>query len=350
MTKQKAVLILGVFVNESMVKKNIRTAEDRMAAMFRQNGIEVITSSSANGKIKRFIETVSTLISKRHQYEIAIVPLFGTWPSFLWQEVVTRLLKFFNKKILLGIHGGSIPERIENGATRFYSALKRADFLFAPSSYFNSYFKQKAFNITIIENPVDLSSYQFCTKENIRPRLIWMRAFTEIYDPLMAVRVAKRLAEKYMEFEMVMAGKDGPFLQPAKDLVKEYGLQQKIIFPGYINLQQKQDYAKDYDIYICTNKIDNTPVSITEFMQFGLPIVSVNVGGIPYMIEDGINGLLVNAGDDETMFNKINLLIENQQLAQSIITNAHSYVQRYDEKNVMQKWNRLFIFMNPAAE
>jgi glycosyltransferase involved in cell wall biosynthesis len=115
-----------------------------------------------------------------------------------------------------------------------------------------------------------------------------------------------------------MAGKDGPVLQATKDLVKEYGLEDRIIFPGYINMQQKQAFAKDYDIYLCTNKIDNTPVSLTEFMQFGLPIVSVNVGGIPYMIEDNVNGLLVNAGDYEAMFNKITLLIEDQTLAQSI--------------------------------
>ena len=140
---------------------------------------------------------------------------------------------------------------------------------------------------------------------------------------------------------MVMAGKDGPVLQATKDLVKEYGLEDRIIFPGYINMQQKQAFAKDYDIYLCTNKIDNTPVSLTEFMQFGLPIVSVNVGGIPYMIEDNVNGLLVNAGDYEAMFNKITLLIEDQTLAQSIIKNAYSYVQRYDEKNVLKKWKEL---------
>jgi glycosyltransferase involved in cell wall biosynthesis len=219
--------------------------------------------------------------------------------------------------------------------------MKRADILFAPSPYFSLYLKQKGFNVRVLENPVDLSSYSFCRKEKIRPRILWMRAFSDIYNPLMAVRVAKRLAEKYSDFEMIMAGKEGPLLNAAKDLAKEYGLLNKIIFPGYINLQQKQAYAQDYDIYICTNKIDNTPVSLTEFMQFGLPIVSVNTGGISYMIEDGVNGLLVNANDAEGMFDKITLLISNQALAQSIIANAYNYVQRYDEKNVIQKWKAL---------
>jgi len=341
MSNSKKVLILGLFVDASAKKQNIRTSDDRIAFMFAQNGIEIITSSAASSKFKRLIETLGTLVRKKDQYDVAIVSLFGTWPSFLWQEFITRLLKLFNKKIILCIRGGSIPERIGSGASRFYTAIKRADKLVAPSSYFGLYFEQKGFDVNIIENPVNLSLYQFCKKEKIRPRIVWMRAFTDVYDPLMAVRVAKRLSEKYNDFEMVMAGKDGPVLQATKDLVKEYGLEDRIIFPGYINMQQKQVFAKDYDIYLCTNKIDNTPVSLTEFMQFGLPIVSVNVGGIPYMIEDNVNGLLVNAGDYEAMFNKITLLIEDQTLAQSIIKNAYSYVQRYDEKNVLKKWKEL---------
>jgi len=343
---QKAVLILGLFVDASSAKQNIRTAEDRTAAMFRNNNLPVITSSAATGRTKRFIDTISTLISKRKDYDIAIVPLFGTWPSFLWQEIVTRILKVLNKKIVLGIHGGSIPERIDKGAQRFYTSMKRADILFAPSAYFCSMFKDKGFNIQVIENPLDLAVYKFCAKEKIRPRVIWMRAFTDIYNPFMAVRVAKKLAEKYDDFEMVMAGKEGPLYSAAKSMAQEFGLRDKILFPGYINLQQKQAYATSYDVYICTNKIDNTPVSLTEFMQFGLPIVSVNTGGIPYMIADGINGLLVEADDDEAMFGKINMLINNQSLAQSIITNAYNYAQQYNEINVVTKWSKVLNELN----
>ncbi|QEC69100.1 glycosyltransferase family 4 protein [Panacibacter ginsenosidivorans] len=341
MKHQKAVLILGLFIDASSTKQNIRSAEDRIAAMFRNNNIPVITSSAAAGKTKRFIDTVSTLITRRQEYDIAIVPLFGTWPSFLWQEIVTRILKQLNKKIVLGIHGGSIPERIDKGAQRFYTAMKRADILFAPSAYFSSMFTDKGFDVEVIENPVDLANYKFCAKEKIRPRIIWMRAFTDIYNPLMAVRVAKRLAEKYNDFEMVMAGKEGPLYNATKIMAERFGLKDKILFPGYINMQQKQAYAASYDIYICTNKIDNTPVSLTEFMQFGLPIVSVNTGGIPYMIEDGVNGLLVDADDDKSMFEKINMLIQNQALAQTIIANAYRNAQQYNDTNVVKKWSKV---------
>lgn len=339
MPEQKAILILGMFVDPTSEKQNIRSAEDRIAAMFRRNNIPVLTSSSASGRIKRLVHTIYTIISKRKMYDVAVVPLFGTTAAFILQEMITRLLKVFGKKIVLGIHGGSIQERIDKGASRFYTAMKRADTLYAPSAYFSSYFKEKGYSVAVIENPVALSVYKFCPKKNIRPRILWMRAFSDIYNPLMAVRVAKKLAEKYSDFEMVMAGKEGPLSDTVKSMSTKMGLTHKISFPGYINMKQKQAFADAYDIYICTNKIDNTPVSLTEFMQLGLPVVSVNIGGIPYMIKDGVNGLLVNDDDDEAMFNKIDLLISNNLLAQSIITNAYNYVQQYDEVNVLKKWN-----------
>jgi glycosyltransferase involved in cell wall biosynthesis len=339
--KRKPVLILGLFRNRRDKKLNIHTVEDRIAEMFAKENIDTIISSRKSGKISRLFDTISTVIAKRNKYDIAIIPLFGTWPSFLWQELLTRLLKLMGKKIVLGIHGGSIPERIDNGAVRFIKALSRADELVAPSAYFSHYFQNKSFRIRIIENPVDISEYTFNCKERIRPKILWMRAFTEIYNPEMAIRVAKRLSTNFSDFQMVMAGKDGPLTTVIKKMAEKNGLSGKIIFPGYITMREKERFASEYDIYICTNRIDNAPVSLIEFMSFGLPVVSVNTGGIPYLIKDGQNGLLVDPDDDEAMFKKICLLIENPSLANSIRSSAYQYAQRYDERNIISKWQEL---------
>jgi len=346
--KGKSVLILGFFLKNKDQKTGIRTAEDRVAEMFTKENIPVITSSTSQGKFSRLLDTVNTVISKRKEYNIAIVPLFGTLPSFIWQEIVTRLLKLLRKKIILGVHGGSIPERINKGANRFIKALKRADVLVAPSAYFAQYLESKGFKIYVIENPVDLSEYTFHKKEIFKPKILWMRAFTEVYNPAMAIRVAKRLAERYENFQMVMAGRDGPLTSVTKKMAEENGLLHKVIFPGYINMQEKLQFAKDYDIYICTNKIDNAPVSLIEFMHLGLPVVSVNVGGIPYLITDEQNGLLVNDDDDKAMFKQITRLIENPSLARTISLNAYQYAQQYDEKNIILKWKKLLDELRPA--
>jgi glycosyltransferase involved in cell wall biosynthesis len=172
-----------------------------------------------------------------------------------------------------------------------------------------------------------------------------MRAFEDVYNPAMAVEVARLLDKKFPDFQMVMAGGDKGLLTAIKRMVSDYGLTTKVLFPGYINHQQKLQYAREYDIYICTNKIDNAPVSVIEFMALGLPIVSVNTGGIPYIIKDGENGLLVNDEDVDAMVEKIEMLIQQPALTTQIAANALNYSRRYDEAPVLGKWIKLFAQM-----
>ena len=137
------------------------------------------------------------------------------------------------------------PDRIENGAANvFLNALKRADELVAPSAYLYHYFQNKGFEVRVIENPVDLSEYTFHPKEIIRARILWMRAFTEIYNPEMAIRVAKRLSEKFIDFQMVMAGKDGPLTVVIKKEAEKNGLSGRQFFPATLIRMKKREICK----------------------------------------------------------------------------------------------------------
>ena len=157
----------------------------------------------------------------------------------------------------------------------------------------------------------------------------------------MAIDVATMLAEKYDDFEMVMAGADKGLLDTAKKYAREKGIDAKIFFPGFISHEQKIKYAREYDFFISTNNIDNAPVSVIEFMALGLPVIAVNTGGIPYMIENNRNGCLVNADDAFAMTGKIIELLEAPELAQKIACTARVYAEQYDENVVIRKWRQL---------
>jgi glycosyltransferase involved in cell wall biosynthesis len=285
------------------------------------------------------------IFKNKDHFDIALIPLFGTWPSFIWQEIMTRVLKLFRKKIILTVHGGSIPARMDKKPARFLKALKRPDIITCPSEFLQQYLMKFNISSMLIRNPVNLAEYTFQSKKFLRPRLIWMRAFEDVYNPSMAIRVAALLAKKYRAFKMVMAGK-GILENGIKQMALEYGLADKIIFPGYIDLQQKINLSNEYDIYICTNSTDNAPVTFIEFMALGLPIVSTNAGGIPFIIKDGETGLLADVGDDAAMVQQIERLIEDSILSQKIIRNANEYAKQYDDKIVVEKWKEIFERLN----
>jgi glycosyltransferase involved in cell wall biosynthesis len=113
-------------------------------------------------------------------------------------------------------------------------------------------------------------------------------------------------------------------------------------FPGYINKEGKNKYASDLDIYICTNRIDNAPVSLIEMMALGLPVVSVNVGGIPDLITDEENGLLVDLDDDRAMADSISLIIEQPSIGKNLVANGLKCSRQFGEEPVLAKWKHVF--------
>lgn len=323
-------------------KKFQQTAADQLAELFLKNNMPVYKSKRISIKLIHFFSTLFFVLNHRNKISVAILPLYGTTNSIRWYKSLALILKIFEKRIICVVHGGSIPEQLEKGETKFDKIFSKADIIVTPSSFIQQALRKKNISALIIKNPLTTTKYNFTSKQEIKPRILWMRSFHEAYNPLMAVRVAKILADNHKDFYMVMAGNDRGLLTETKALAKKLNIEDKIDFPGYIDMQQKEKLAQDCNIFISTNKIDNAPVSVIEFMALGLPVIAVNTGGIPFIIENKKNGLLVNDDDDAQMAKCIEELLSNKNLYESLRANARKYAMLYDEDVVVDKWRTLF--------
>lgn len=332
---------MGLFLSEKNKHIVARSAADQLAELFSKNGIEVIKVSNKVNQIVRIIETLVLILVSVKRYNIAIVPLYGTPKSVFLTNMSTLLLKLLRKKIIIVLHGGSIPERMEKNPAKFLSILDRANEIVSPSKYFSLVMRKFEVKTTIIENVVNVEDYHFVEKKSFSPKVLWMRTFEDIYNPALAVKVAARLAKEFPSFKMVMAGHDKGELHKIMDQVRELQIEDKVLLPGYINREQKNAYAREMDIYICTNKVDNAPVSIIEMMNLGLPVVTVNNGGLPYLVSHNETGLVVEDDNDEAMANAIKSIINNASLGRKLAVNAYYYAQQFGEKPVITKWNEL---------
>lgn len=345
MMNQQKILVIGSFKNKAD-DKHSTTAAEQLADLFISNNIEIITTTTEFKKIPKFFDTLKTIYFQRKNFSIAIVPLYGTAPSFLWQQAATKLLRFLNKKIILIVHGGSIPQQLQSGKKFFLNAMQRANIVVAPSPFFKTVLQQYAVDAVVIPNVLNLSNYAFQNKNTFAPNIMWMRSFSKVYNPFMAINVAVNLKKKYPFFKMIMAGTDGGLFEATKKLAEQNDVQNNILFPGYISTEQKNKLAIECDIYINTNNIDNAPVSVIEFMALGLPVISTNCGGIPYIIKNNENGLLVDVNDAEAMANKIEKIITDQQFAKTISQNAFQYSRQYGEEIVFKKWMEVLNKLN----
>src|SRR5690606_8649342 len=99
--------------------------------------------------------------------------------------------------------------------------------------------------------------------------------------------------------------------------------------------------SKDYNVFINTTNFDNMPVSVIEAMALGLPVVSTNVGGMPYLIDDGEDGLLVAPNDKMAMTDAICLLFEDVVRTEARVVRARNKVESFDWSRVKGLWEAL---------
>lgn len=139
-------------------------------------------------------------------------------------------------------------------------------------------------------------------------------------------------AEKNSGFLYTMAG-DGrkEDIELVKNKLQEYGIADKVIFPGWVRGQEKDDLLKESDIFLFPSYHEGMPMAILEAMAYGKAVISTNVGGIPKLIENGENGYLCEPGNIIKMTEYLLNLMENSEkrktfgkLAREKVKNSYS--------------------------
>ena len=100
--------------------------------------------------------------------------------------------------------------------------------------------------------------------------------------------------------------------------------------------------AADHDIFINTTDFDNLPVSVIEAMALGLPVVSTNVGGVPYLIDHERDGILVPARQPKLMAEAIDKLLKNNAYGATISMAARKKAEMFDWQTIKHQWHSLF--------
>jgi glycosyltransferase involved in cell wall biosynthesis len=220
--------------------------------------------------------------------------------------------------------------------------FKNAHINVAPSGYLLEVFTTAGYRVTRIPNPFDAAEFPFTERKTIHPRLLWVRSFTSIYNPEMALRVASNLKNDFPDLALCMVGPDkNGLLERMKSEAEN--LKINAIFTGRLSKPEWALRSKNYDIFINTAHIDNMPFSIIEAASLGMVIVSTNVGGIPHLLEDRKTALLVNDNDDAAMADAVREILSDNPLAQQLLDNARRLVGQSEWNSVKAKWLEILV-------
>lgn len=314
---------------------------EQLAELFSELGYPVVSVSSFANRYLRLADIVTTLVRERKQIDIFIIDVYSG-PSFVVEDIASRIGQRFQTPIVISLHGGGLPQfiiRFPRWSTR---VLSRADRLVAQSDYLLRAVESVGFGTRVIPNVINVAAYPHRVRTSVKPRLLWMRAFHQIYNPVMALRVLAKVRTELPEATLTMAGQDNGLQADMQALAAKLGIQGSVRFPGFLNMADKIREGQHADIFINTTRIDNSPVCVVEACAMGLPVVSTNVGGVPDLVTHEKTALLVPDDDVEAMARSVLRLVEDPALSSTLSRNGRELASASAPENVCPKWEKLF--------
>lgn len=334
------VLLVSNFLSASGGSRGVC---EELAIRLKASGASVITTSAKQARIPRLFDMLRTIISQRRNYAMAHVDVYSG-PAFVWAEATCAMLRRLKKPFLLTLHGGNLPQFAQRFPGRVQRLLPSANVVTAPSEYLREKMLPYCDGIRLLVNSLDTAVYPFRLRKPARPSLIWLRSFHDIYNPLLAPKVVAQLAHKFPDVHLTMVGpdkKDGSLQRTLQSAVA-LGVMDRICLAGGVAKSEVPMWMNRGDVFLNTTNVDNTPVSVLEAMACGLCVVSTNVGGLPYLLNNGHDAILVPPDNAERMAEAIERILTNPTLAERLSQNARVKAEEHDWSVVLPQWKSLY--------
>ena len=327
-----------LYVGNDLKHKSINTTVMRtLGPALEKEGYTVYYTSPKKNKIFRLLDMVFSVLRYGKRVDVVFIDTYSTL-NFYYALTVSWLSNFFNLPYVPILHGGNLITRIKSSPILAHRIFDNAFQNVSPSRYLYEEFKANGYNNVIhIPNFINIKDYPLTEKSYEQPKLLWVRSLADIYNPKQAILVADKLQKKNIKLKLCMVGPDPrDKMEDLKLMASEKRVEAK--FTGKLAREEWIELSKDYNLFINTANVDNMPVSVIEAMALGFPVVSTNVGGIPFFIEQNKNGIMVQPNNIDAMTDAIMALWRDKEKLKDISQNARKTAATFDWSEVKHLW------------
>jgi L-malate glycosyltransferase len=250
-----------------------------------------------------------------------------------------RIAKQHGKKTILNYRSGQARDHLERWPSAV-ETIREFDRVVTPSQYLVDVFAEFNLPAQVVPNFVETEKYKFRERVPLKPNFLSNRNFEEHYNVGCVLRAFALIQQKFPAAKLTVAG-DGPEREKLKALVAELKLNQ-VEFLGLVAQDKMPGLCDAADILLNSPSIDNMPNSLIEAYAAGLPIVSTDAGGIPYIVRHEETGLLVAVNDHQALAHEAVRLLEGPALAEKIIAGGQREAEKYTWAAVRDRWLDLY--------
>ena len=339
--------VLTIGIDYRIVRGGVAAVENVYSTFYQP--FNHVTTTVTNGQVKKLLVLCKAVLQFLYWMlfhpEIKILHVQGASNASFWRKrIFIYIAKWFNKKVVYHMHGGGFGDFSREHPKAVRRLLEKCDVVIALSDYWKSFFESELDfkNVVVVKNVI--AKPVIAPHKNSCFSLLFLGLLDKnkgIYDLLDCLNEHKSDFSGKLK---LFVGGNGE-IPKVTQMISKYGLNDIVSFEGWVSGDKKINLLNKVDAYILPSYHEGLPISILEAMSYSLPIISTRVGGIPEIVKDGINGLLINPGDKKAIYESIVSLMNNKELRENMGKKSKEIVKEhlpiYVESQLKQLYNSL---------
>ena len=207
----------------------------------------------------------------------------------------------------------------------------------------------KKSKLTVIHNGIDIEKVSFLSQEKAQKKLIGkvspfvigtIAEYTKNKGLIYLLKAIKNIKDREIDVILIGSG-ENPDKEKIEQIIKKYNLKNIHLIEFIDNAAS---YLKAFDVFILASLKEGLPYTILEAMTAEIPVIATNVGGIPEMIANQENGLLIQPKNSHELAEKINYLINNPKIAKKITQKARQKVEKeFTLERMIQETKKTYL-------
>lgn len=324
-TEQLARLLRG----EAMDVVIVRTNEP-----YRPAWVARIKVLRAVWRLASYVRALSAAIRAG---DVVHVMANSGWSWHLFAAPAIWVSRARGARVLVNYRGGEAEHFLGRSSRLVRLSMRRAQFLAVPSRFLQTVFAKFGMNASIVPNVVDLTRFRPPVARDAggAPHLVVTRNLEAIYDVGTSVRAFARIRSRFPDARLTVAG-TGPERDTLSNLCRTLHVEDAVTFTGRLTPDDMSALLRSADVMLNSSIADNTPNAILEALASAVPVVSTDAGGIPYLVEHGVNAMLVPVRSDEALANAAIEILMDPGLRATLISNGLREASRFTWENVRE--------------
>ena len=268
------------------------------------------------------------------------------WSWHLFAAPAIWIGWFRGVRVIVNYRGGEAEEFFSRSFRWIRPSLNKVTLIIVPSGFLADVFKRRDVATRIVPNIVNLE--RFTAGERHRhssgdagPKLLVTRNLEPIYDIDTALRVLQQVRKSFPEASITICG-SGPERGRLVALAQALEIESAVVFTGRVDNEQIAALYQSADVMVNPSLADNMPNSVLEALASGVPVVSTEVGGVPYLVQHEKTALLVPVSDVDAMAKAVIRVLETPELAARLAAAGLAEIQQYTWPNVEGKLQAVY--------